>query len=373
VAVIMGTRPEAIKLARVVAALDACDDVEPVVVLTAQHRVLLDPVLDVFGMRSDYDLDVFTPGQTLDQILAKSVEGLGGVLADVLPDLVLVQGDTTTTLAGALAALHAKVPVGHVEAGLRTPTLYLPWPEEANRRAVSHLTTLQFAPTAHAAANLSREGIPASTTFVTGNPVVDSLLWCRDNVPARSPAVLALEEDSRQVVLVTLHRRESWGAPMTSIAEAIGELARDDESLLFLFPIHRNPVVRESVERPLEDIVNVRLVEPLEYPDFVQAMARSALILTDSGGLQEEAPSLRVPVLVLRDETERPDALKAGACLAGTSRESVLAAARSVLGDPPELDGSNPFGDGVAASRVVAAIRHYWGDGPPPEEFDFRR
>src|SRR4051794_5684049 len=369
VAVIMGTRPEAIKLAPVVSALRARPGIEPLLVVTAQHRGLLDPMLATFELRADHDLDIFTPGQTLDAILARAVEGLGRVFADTTPDLVVVQGDTTTTLAGALAALHAKVPAGHVEAGLRTKDLHLPWPEEANRRAVTHLSTLHFAPTRQAAQNLARESVPDDRVFITGNTVVDALLWCRENVAARDAEVLALADDPRRVVLVTLHRRESWGAPMTEVAEAIARLARDDDELLVLFPVHRNPVVRESVARPLAGIPNVRVVEPLEYPDFVQALARASVVLTDSGGVLEEAPSFGLPVVVLRDETERPDALRAGARVVGTSPAAVLEAARAALADPPRSDHANPFGDGRAAERIVAALRSYWEGGAAPDEF----
>jgi UDP-N-acetylglucosamine 2-epimerase (non-hydrolysing) len=369
VAVIMGTRPEAIKLAPVVSALRSSPDAEPVLIVTAQHRGLLDPMLRTFGLTADHDLDIFKPGQTLDAILARAVEGLGRVFADATPDLVVVQGDTTTTLAGALAALHAKVPTAHVEAGLRTRDLHLPWPEEANRRAVTHLSTLHFAPTRQAADNLAREGVPDDRVFITGNTVVDALLWCRDNVAARDPAVLELADDPRRVVLVTLHRRESWGAPMTEVAEAIADLAREDDRLLVLFPVHRNPVVRESVARPLAGLPNVRVIEPLEYPDFVQALARSSVVLTDSGGVLEEAPSFGLPVVVLRDETERPDALRAGARVVGTNPAAVLEAARAALADPPRSDHANPFGDGQAADRIVAAIRSYWEGGAAPDEF----
>jgi UDP-N-acetylglucosamine 2-epimerase (non-hydrolysing) len=368
IAVIIGTRPEAVKLARVVDAIDSAEDLESVVVVTAQHRRLLDPVLERFELDAAYDLDIFRPGLSLDAILARSVEGLGRVLAEAEPHLVIVEGDTTTTLAGALAALHAKIPVGHVEAGLRTKNLHLPWPEEANRRAVTHLSTLHFAPTGVAAANLAREGIDSGLVFVTGNPVIDALQWCLNNLHAKATDVAALAGDPRRKALVTLHRRESWGAPMTSVAEAIADLAREDSSLLVLFPVHRNPTVRESVERPLLGIDNVRLIEPLEYPDFVHAMAQSSLILTDSGGVQEEAPSLCVPVLVLRDETDRPDSLAFGARVVGTSRREVHQAARSMLDHPPSLSGQNPFGDGKAASRIVAAARNHWGLGPRPED-----
>jgi UDP-N-acetylglucosamine 2-epimerase (non-hydrolysing) len=358
---IAGTRPEAVKLGPVIRGVAEDPRFAATVVVTAQHRGLLDPVLGTFDVKPDYDLNIFRPGQTLDSILARCVEGLGAVFAETNPDIVLVQGDTTTVLAGALAALHAKVPVGHVEAGLRTKHLLTPWPEEGNRRAVTHLSTLHFAPTADAAQNLAREGVDESRVFVTGNTVVDALLWCRAEVPASTEEVLALRDDERRLVLVTLHRRESWGGAMTAVAEAIAELARADPGLVVLFPVHRNPVVRQSVEPPLRGIENVRVVEPLEYPDFVEAMARSSLIITDSGGVQEEAPTFGVPVLIVREETERPDALRAGARLVGTDGPTVLREATEVLLRPPELDGTNPFGDGRATERILSALGDYLG------------
>jgi UDP-N-acetylglucosamine 2-epimerase (non-hydrolysing) len=369
VAIIFGTRPEAIKMAPVVHALRDRDGFEPIVVLTAQHRGLLDPMLDVFGIQAAHDLDLFRPGQTLDDILGRAVQGLGRWLEEERPDLVLVQGDTTTTLAGALSALHHHVPAGHVEAGLRTGNLMLPFPEEANRRAVTHLSTLHFAPTPACAENLAAENVPADRTFVTGNPVVDALLWCREHVEPRSDDVLGLDGDGRRVVLVTLHRRESWGAPMTSVAEAIAELATRHDDLRVVFPVHRNPVVRDSVAAPLAGLDNVQIIEPLPYPEFVHAMARSSLILSDSGGIQEEAPSLGVPVVVLRNETERPDALRAGARLAGTRREKVLEACEELLAAPPPSPENNPFGDGRAAQRIVDAIAHHLDGAPRPGDF----
>jgi UDP-N-acetylglucosamine 2-epimerase (non-hydrolysing) len=369
VAVIIGTRPEAIKLAPVIAELRAAQAVEPLVISTGQHRGLLDPILATLGIEPDHDLDVFEPGLTLDALLGRCLERLGAVLAETRPSFVLVQGDTTSTLAGAIAGLHAMIPVGHVEAGLRTEDLHLPWPEEANRRAVTRFSSLHFAPTRDAAANLLREAVSPEAIFLTGNTVVDTLLWCRENLEPSAPEVLALADDPRRVALVTLHRRESWGPPMTHVAEALADVASDYPDLLVLFPIHRNPVVRESVRKPLEGIENVRVVEPFDYPDFVQAMARASVIVTDSGGIQEEAPSLAVPVLILRDETERPDALHAGAMLVGTTRGAVSLAMRAVLDDKPRLDGVNPFGDGHAAGRVVSAIRYSWGECDRPDDF----
>lgn len=368
-AVIFGTRPEAIKMAPIIQELRRRDGEEPVVVLTAQHRGLLDPMLDVFGLRADHDLDIFAPGQSLDAILAKAVLGIGTVLADELPDLVLVQGDTTTTLAGALAGLHAHVPVGHVEAGLRTGDLFSPFPEEGNRRAVTHLSSLHFPPTEQSAGNLVREGIDPARTFVTGNTVIDALLWCREHAGPTDEVVLDLQADPRRKVLVTLHRRESWGAPMVAVAEAIAEVVAERDDLVVLFPIHRNPIVRQAVRPILAPLDAVRIVEPLPYPDFVHAMAGADLILSDSGGVQEEAPTFGVPNLVLRDETERPDALQAGAVLVGTNRARVAAAMRAALDEPGPPPRANPFGDGGAAARVVDAIAHHFDGAPRPAPF----
>ena len=368
-AVIFGTRPEAIKMAPIVHELRRRDGEEPIVVLTAQHRGLLDPMLEVFGLRADHDLDIFAPGQSLDAILAKAVQGIGTVLADELPDLVLVQGDTTTTLAGALAGLHAHIPVGHVEAGLRTSDLFSPFPEEGNRRAVTHLASLHFPPTEQAAGNLVRESVDPDRTFVTGNTGIDALLWCREHAAPSDEVVLELQSDPRRKVLVTLHRRESWGAPMVAVAEAIAEVVRERDDLVVLFPVHRNPIVRQAVRPVLAPLETVRIVEPLPYPDFVHAMAGADLILSDSGGVQEEAPTFGVPNLVLRDETERPDALRAGARLVGTSRARVAAAMRAALDEPPRPAQGNPFGDGRAARRVVDAIAHHFDGAPRPDAF----
>jgi UDP-N-acetylglucosamine 2-epimerase (non-hydrolysing) len=377
IALVFGTRPDAIKLAPVVHAIGAAPGLEPLVVTTAQHRDMLDPVLDVFGIVPDRDLDIFRPGQPLTDIAARSVALLGEALRAERPDLVLVQGDTTTTFAGALAAFYEDIPVGHVEAGLRTHDRRAPFPEEANRRLASQLTTLHFAPTERAAEALAAEGLHDGV-LVTGNTVIDALRWAVSSPrPLGEPALREVLDDPRRVLLVTAHRRESWGEPLRRIGRALAALVAGDPDLLVVFPIHANPVVREAIGPSLAGLANVRLLEPLPYGDFVRLMQRADLVLTDSGGIQEEAPSLGKPVLVTRDVTERPEAIEAGtALLVGTDERAIEAGVRRLLDDPPAYAAmaraANPYGDGRASARIVAAIDHWFGRGEPPEPFVYR-
>jgi UDP-N-acetylglucosamine 2-epimerase (non-hydrolysing) len=377
IALVFGTRPDAIKLAPVVHAIGAAPGLEPVVITTAQHRDMLDPVLEVFEIVPDRDLDIFRPGQPLTDIAARSVALLGEALRAERPDLVLVQGDTTTTFAGALAAFYEDIPVGHVEAGLRTNDRRAPFPEEANRRLASQLTTLHFAPTERAAAALAAEGL-RDGVLVTGNTVIDALRWAVASPrPPGEPALREVLDDPRRVLLVTAHRRESWGEPLRRIGRALAALAAGDPDLLVVFPIHANPLVREEIGPSLAGLANVRLLEPLPYGDFVQLMQRADLVLTDSGGIQEEAPSLGKPVLVTRDVTERPEAIEAGtALLVGTDERAIEAGVRGLLDDPRAYAAmaraANPYGDGRASARIVAAIDHWFGRGEPPQPFVYR-
>jgi UDP-N-acetylglucosamine 2-epimerase (non-hydrolysing) len=373
--VVFGTRPEAIKLAPVLGKLEQSALFRPVVAVTGQHREMLEQVLDLFSIVPDYDLDILEPRQSLTSITTRSLAGLEQIFARERPDAVVVQGDTTTTFVGALAAFYARVPVVHVEAGLRTRNVDAPFPEEANRQLTSRLASLHLAPTLGNKANLMAEDIAPEKIVVTGNTVVDALLDVAaiDN-DYGDPALADLDADPRRVILVTAHRRESWGEGHAAIGRALAEIARTEPDVLVVFPIHRNPVVRDHIVPTVSGLGNVRVVEPLEYAGLVRLMQRSDLILTDSGGIQEEGPSLGKPVLVLRETTERPEAVAAGTVrLVGTEEANVVGAVRTLLHDDHEYAAMatavNPYGDGRAAERTVAALEHFFGLGPRPEEF----
>jgi UDP-N-acetylglucosamine 2-epimerase (non-hydrolysing) len=374
VMVIFGTRPEAIKVAPVIKALERDGRFDTVLVATAQHRHMLDQVLKVFDIVPDVDLDLLTPRQTLGGITERVVAEMGPALQRFRPDLVLVQGDTTTAFVASLAAFYQRVPVAHLEAGLRSGDLWSPYPEEANRRLTASLTALHLAPTPAAARNLFREGVAPAGVVVTGNTVIDALFWAVASTSGYGdPALADLDRDPRRVLLVTAHRRESWGRPLRDIGAALADLA-DDPDLRIVLPLHRNPVVREALLPAVGRLPNVSVVEPLDYAGFCQVMRRADLILTDSGGLQEEGPSMGKPVLVMRGTTERPEGVAAGtARLVGTDRDTIVAAVRTLLSDPAEYarmaTAINPYGDGRAAGRVVAALAHFFGAGPPAEPF----
>jgi UDP-N-acetylglucosamine 2-epimerase (non-hydrolysing) len=369
VAVVCGTRPEAIKLAPVILALRADRTVRCEVVLTAQHREMLDSVLDDFGLVADVDLDLMRPGQTLGEFAARALAGLDRQLGQTRPDLVLVQGDTTTVFCAALASFYHRIPLAHVEAGLRTGNLDAPWPEEANRVLTARLATVHFAPTERARANLRREGVGEEAILVTGNTVIDALFMALAKVRASPPEVpgLPLEWErlwEGRMVLITGHRRESFGGGFEAICLAIRDLAKSFPDHHFVYPVHLNPRVREPVQRVLGDglMGNVHLIEPLAYLPFVRLMAASRLILTDSGGIQEEAPSLGKPVLVLRATTERPEAVEAGTVrLVGAKRDRIVSAAAKLLTSQSAYEAMsrahNPYGDGQAAGRIVTWIR----------------
>jgi UDP-N-acetylglucosamine 2-epimerase (non-hydrolysing) len=370
---IFGTRPEAIKMAPVVRQLAATSGVESKVCVTAQHRQMLDQVLELFEIRPDYDLDIMKPGQTLSGLTSEILLRLEPVLRGFRPDLVLVHGDTTTTFAATLAAFYQQVRVGHVEAGLRTGNLYAPWPEEANRKLTGVLAALHFAPTAVARDNLLAEGVPAERIHVTGNTVVDALLHARDRLLA-DPATLhrldgqfSFLRARAGLVLITGHRRENFGDGFDRICTAIRTLAEEFADVDFVYPVHLNPNVQGPVHRFLAGMPNVHLVAPLDYLPFVYLMNRSHVILTDSGGIQEEAPSLGKPVLVMRDTTERPEAVAAGTVrLVGTDTARIVQGVRTLLTDPAEYArmsvSHNPYGDGHAAERIAqAVVTHFAG------------
>jgi UDP-N-acetylglucosamine 2-epimerase (non-hydrolysing) len=364
---IFGTRPEAIKMAPVVSALAATPEVESRVCVTAQHREMLDQVLELYEIEPHHDLDVMRANQTLPELTQKLLGRLDHVLADEKPDAVLVQGDTTSAFVGALAAFYRKIPVGHVEAGLRTYDLAQPWPEEMNRQVVSRLTSWHFAPTAMARENLLEEKVPDERILVTGNTVVDALLHTVARMRERRDLVQPIEKRfadvgrDRRLLLVTAHRRESFGAPMERICRAVARLAERGD-LDVVFPVHPNPAVRTAVDAILRGLPSVRLIDPLDYLSFVFLMDRSTLILTDSGGVQEEAPSLGKPVLVMREVTERLEAVQAGTVkLVGTDDQVIVAQATRLLDDADAYLAmsriGNPYGDGKAASRIAAFLR----------------
>jgi UDP-N-acetylglucosamine 2-epimerase (non-hydrolysing) len=368
---VFGTRPEAIKMAPVVLALRADPRFESRICVTAQHREMLDQVLAVFGIAPDRDLDLMQPGQDLFDVSARVLLAMREVIREERPDLLLVQGDTTTCFAAALAAFYENVPVGHVEAGLRTGNLRAPFPEEANRAMVSRIASLHFAPTAWARGNLLREGVPDAAIHVTGNTVIDALLMVRDKVLAADPArwraqfgdVLfgRITDPARWLILVTGHRRENFGQGFIDLCSAIRDLARAHPDWDVVYPVHLNPNVRRPVLAILGQETNVALIAPQDYAPFVWLMVQSDLILTDSGGIQEEAPSLGKPVLVMRETTERPEAVEAGTVrLVGTSRKAINDSVETLLGDRAAYaamaNASNPYGDGTAAGRIVDAI-----------------
>jgi len=366
VMVVFGTRPEAIKMAPVVRALQATPGIAVEVVVTAQHRQMLDQVLDLFGLVPDEDLDIMTAGQTLPEMFGKILAGMHAVISRRRPDLVLVHGDTSTTLATALAAYYARVPVGHVEAGLRTGNLQAPWPEEANRRLTAPLASLHFAPTPRSRANLLAEGIDPATIHVTGNTVIDALLEvvARIHGDAGLQRSLAAQfpmlDPAKRLLLVTGHRRENFGDGFEQICMALRELG-ERQDVQVLYPVHLNPNVQEPVHRLLAGSAHIHLIPPQDYLPFVYLMTRAHVILTDSGGIQEEAPSLGKPVLVMRDTTERPEALEAGTVrLVGTNAALIVREASQLLDDSAAYAAMsrahNPYGDGQAARRIAAAI-----------------
>lgn len=367
VLIAFGTRPEAIKMAPVVEAFKKDGATEVIVAVTAQHRQMLDQVLDLFGIVPDEDLDVMQPGQTLPGLFARILTGMSEVIARRQPDIVLVHGDTSTTLATALAAFYNKVRVGHVEAGLRTGDIWAPWPEEANRCLTAPLTSLHFAPTERSRDNLLSESVKPSAIEVTGNTVIDALLDvverinCDQALAAQLAAQMPFLDPDRRLVLVTGHRRENFGGGFEQICLALKALAERGD-VQVVYPVHLNPNVQEPVNRILSGVENVVLIEPQEYLPFVYLMSRSSLIITDSGGVQEEAPSLGKPVLVMRDTTERPEAVDAGTVkLVGTDAVRILAEANKLLDDPDAYAAMarahNPYGDGQASTRIVQRVK----------------
>ncbi len=368
VLVVFGTRPEAIKMAPLVHALAGDDHFEVKVCVTAQHLEMLDQVLELFEIKPDYDLDIMSPGQNLFDVTSRILTGMKDVLEELKPDVVLVHGDTTTTFAASLAAFYQKIPVGHVEAGLRTGDIYSPWPEEANRKLTSVITKFHFAPTKTSLENLRSEGVPEAQLFETGNTVIDALFWVRQKMDQNPALVRELSamfpflDQDRKLILVTGHRRESFGRGFERICEALRRIALEHPTCQILNPVHLNPNVQEPVNRLLQDIGNIHLIEPQDYLPFIFLMTQSYLILTDSGGVQEEAPSLGKPVLVMRETTERPEAVEAGTVkLVGTNIDLIVNEVGRLLGETSYYqkmsEAHNPYGDGKACSRIVNGLR----------------
>ena len=371
---IFGTRPEAIKMAPLVLELQSRQGIQPLCCVTAQHREMLDSVLEVFSLKPDWDLDIMTPRQTLSTITSKCLLGMDEAIDTLKPDMILVHGDTSTTFAGALSAFYHKVPVGHVEAGLRTYDKHSPYPEEMNRKLVTAIADLYFCPTENNRANLAREGVTEGV-FVTGNTVIDALkTTVREDYRFSTELLNHLPYGEKKVLLVTCHRRENYGQPMEDIMSALAAIAREHGDVELVYPVHLSPVVQECAHRHLDGIGNVHLIAPLAADEMHNLMARCYLVLTDSGGLQEEAPALGKPVLVLRRETERPEAVTAGTVkLAGVAYDDIVSMARQLITDPAAYAAMahavNPYGDGFACRRIADAILWHFGLGERPEDF----
>ncbi|MGP9490385.1 non-hydrolyzing UDP-N-acetylglucosamine 2-epimerase [Glutamicibacter sp. 363] len=375
---IYGTRPEAIKVAPIVKALKEAEGFDCVVVVTGQHREMLDQVNELFGIKPDYDLDVIQPRQTLNGLLTKTIAGLDEIFEKEKPDAVVVQGDTTTSTAGAIAAFYRGIPVVHAEAGLRSYDLFSPFPEEANRKLTSQIASLHLAPTSLSKRNLERETFNSKDIVITGNSVIDALLTVVEKkIPFTDPQLEEIVNSGKRIVLVTTHRRENQGEPMRGIGRAIARLSAAEPDIQFILPLHRNPAVREALLPEIDGIPNITLTEPLAYGEFTRIIDASTVVLTDSGGVQEEAPSLGKPVLVMRLNTERPEAVTAGTVrLIGTDEQRIFDSVSELLNDSAAYEDManavNPYGDGRASERTVAAIAELLGVGERIEEFDSR-
>ncbi len=356
---VFGTRPEGIKMAPIVKELESRENVESIVCITAQHREMLDQVLNLFKIEPDYDLNIFKPGQSLTEITNRALKGLEEIIIKEKPDVLLVQGDTTTVFAGALAAFYQRVKVGHVEAGLRSGNIYSPYPEEANRKLTGIITEYHFAPTERNVENLLKEGYSEEKIYITGNTVIDALKYTiQDDYVFENDLLNKLDFEKNRIILLTSHRRENIGKPMENIFTAIKDIVQKYEDVQVVFPIHLNPKVREIAEKVLDGNNRIHIIEPLEYEPFTNLMNKVHLVVTDSGGLQEEAPTLGKPVLVVREETERPEGIESGtAKLMGTSYEKLYSELEKLLSDKEEYNlmtkAVNPYGDGFAAKRIV--------------------
>lgn len=363
---VFGTRPEAVKMAPVVKKLEEAEGIESIVCVTAQHREMLDQVLNLFDISPNYDLNIMKAGQTLSEITCRALMGLEEAITAAKPHMILVHGDTTTTFAGALAGFYGQVKIGHVEAGLRSGNMYSPYPEEVNRSLTGRLANLHFAPTEGNEDNLLREGIEKDKIIVTGNTVIDALMQViNEDYKFENDVLNNIDYKNKKVILLTCHRRENLGKPMENIFSAVKEVVMKNEDVHVIFPMHLNPKVREIALGILDNIPRIHLIEPLEYEPFANLMSKAHIILTDSGGVQEEAPALGKPVLVLRTETERPEAVLAGTVkMAGIEKESIFKLADELINNKEEYDkmanAVNPYGDGKASQRIVDAIKEYF-------------
>lgn len=359
---VFGTRPEAVKMAPLILALQEDPDLQPIVVVTAQHREMLDSVLASFDIKPDYDLDIMKQGQTLSDITLRILTRIEDVIKEERPDMILVHGDTMTTFAGSLAALYNQIPIGHVEAGLRTFDKYAPFPEEMNRQMVGVMADLHFAPTNNAATNLLNENKPSETIVVTGNTAIDAM---NTTIHESYESTIINKHKDKRIILLTAHRRENIGEPMTHIFKAVRDIVDRYEDVVVVYPVHKNPKVREIADKYLSDHSRIELIEPLEVVDFHNFAHQAYLILTDSGGVQEEAPSLGKPVLVLRDTTERPEGVEAGTLrIVGTNEENIFEATQQLLDNATLYEqmshARNPYGDGLASKRICENIKYYF-------------
>ena len=367
IALIFGTRPETIKMFPIISEIKKYFHlIDSKIIVSGQHREMLDQMLETFQIKPDYDLDIMEQGQSLSHITKNSLLGIEKILKKERPSIVLVQGDTTTTFVGALAAFYQKIKIGHIEAGLRTNNKYYPFPEEINRHLTSVLADLHFAPTEKSCQNLLSEGVKRENVFISGNTVIDSLfLMTKENFIFKEPLLQEIKIVEKKIILVTMHRRENWGGPLRETCQALIKLIDEYSDLLVIFPIHKNPVIRKNVNEILKNRKEVLLLDTLDYKDMVNLMSKSYIILTDSGGIQEEAPSLRKPVLVLRDETERPEAVEAGVVkLIGTNSKKIIKEVKELLDNKEKYlemtRNINPYGDGKASERIVKRILHYF-------------
>lgn len=371
---VFGTRPEAIKMAPLIKELEKRDGIQSIVAVTAQHRQMLDQVLSLFDIKPDYDLNIMKPKQTLAQITTRALVGLEEVISEAKPDIVLVHGDTTTTFAGALAAFYCHTMIGHVEAGLRTYDKYSPWPEEMNRRLTGQMTDLHFSPTVSNKNNLLRENVSADKIYITGNTVIDALkTTVRADYKFRDDTLNDVFASGGRVILMTAHRRENLGEPLENICSAVRDVVLSHDDVHLVYPMHMNPIVRSTATSILGGLDRVHLIEPLDVEDMHNAMERCYLVMTDSGGLQEEAPSLGKPVIVLRNETERPEAVEAGTVImGGVHKADIVHKANMLLNDKQVYDKiahtANPYGDGNASARISDAILYAFGMGERPED-----
>lgn len=373
---IFGTRPEAIKMAPLIKELEKCEEIKSIVTVTAQHRQMLDQVLEIFDIKADYDLNIMKSGQTLTDITTNCLNGLDRVIKIAKPDIVLVHGDTSTTFAGSLAAFYNQTKIGHVEAGLRTYDKYSPFPEEMNRKLTGAMCDLHFSPTQSNKSNLLKENIAEESIYITGNTVIDALkTTVRDDYNFNDATLASLDYKNKKVILMTAHRRENLGEPLENICEAAKQIVQSHPDVELVYPMHLNPLVRQTATAILGGLDRVHLIEPLDVEELHNAMQRCYLVMTDSGGLQEEAPSLGKPVIVLRNETERPEAVEAGTVLmGGIDKENITSLAHMLLTDDEAYAKialtTNPYGDGKASERIVKSILYHFGKtNDRPEDF----